>query len=218
MGAPLGTPEAPLRVAVIGSGPSAFYAAEHLQEQDHLEVQIDMYDRLPTPYGLVRGGVAPGSSKDQDGDPSLRQDRRPPRVPLLRQRRDGPRHTHDDLIGATTTRSSTRSAPAPTGAWGSPREAPARQPLRHRVRRLVQRAPGLTATSASTWDRGAAAVVGNGNVAMDVARILASSLRGTRADRHRRARPRSAQGEPRSATSTCSVAAAPPRRPSPTRS
>ena len=57
----LGTPDAPLRVAIIGSGPSGFYAAEHLQEQDHLEVQIDMYDRLPTPFGLVRGGVAPSA-------------------------------------------------------------------------------------------------------------------------------------------------------------
>jgi cation diffusion facilitator CzcD-associated flavoprotein CzcO len=41
MGAPpgppaLGTPDHPLRVAVIGSGPSGFYAAEHLQEQEHL--------------------------------------------------------------------------------------------------------------------------------------------------------------------------------------
>ena len=63
MGAPLGTPDAPLRVAVIGSGPSGFYAAEHLQEQEHLEVQIDMYDRLPTPFGLVRGGVAPDHQK-----------------------------------------------------------------------------------------------------------------------------------------------------------
>jgi len=59
----LGTPDAPLRVAIIGSGPSGFYAAEHLQDQDHLEVQIDMYDRLPTPFGLVRGGVAPDHQK-----------------------------------------------------------------------------------------------------------------------------------------------------------
>ena len=63
MGAPLGTPDTPLRVAVIGSGPSGFYAAEHLQEQDHLEVQVDMFDRLPTPFGLVRGGVAPDHQK-----------------------------------------------------------------------------------------------------------------------------------------------------------
>ena len=50
-------------MAIIGSGPSGFYAAEHLQEQDGLEVQIDMYDRLPTPFGLVRGGVAPDHQK-----------------------------------------------------------------------------------------------------------------------------------------------------------
>ena len=51
----LGTKDTPLRVAVIGSGPSGFYAAEHLQEQEHLVIQVDMYDRLPTPFGLVRG-------------------------------------------------------------------------------------------------------------------------------------------------------------------
>jgi ferredoxin/flavodoxin---NADP+ reductase len=59
----LGTPDNPLRVAIIGSGPSAFYAAEHLQKQTDLTVMIDMYDRLPTPFGLVRGGVAPDHQK-----------------------------------------------------------------------------------------------------------------------------------------------------------
>ena len=59
----LGTTDTPLRVAVIGSGPSGFYAAEHLQEQEQLVIQVDMYDRLPTPFGLVRGGVAPDHQK-----------------------------------------------------------------------------------------------------------------------------------------------------------
>ena len=59
----VGTPTQPLRVAVIGSGPSGFYAAEHLQNQPDLVVQVDMYDRLPTPFGLVRGGVAPDHQK-----------------------------------------------------------------------------------------------------------------------------------------------------------
>jgi ferredoxin/flavodoxin---NADP+ reductase len=57
-----GTAENPLRVAVIGSGPAGFYAAGHLlKSKSHpdLCVQVDMYDRLPTPWGLVRGGVAP---------------------------------------------------------------------------------------------------------------------------------------------------------------
>src|ERR671922_157670 len=60
--APIGTPEQPLRVAIIGSGPAGFYAAGHvLRSKSHpnLCVQVDMYDRLPTPWGLVRGGVAP---------------------------------------------------------------------------------------------------------------------------------------------------------------
>ena len=58
-GPPLGTPDDPLRVAVIGSGPSGFYATERLLNAEALTVQVDIYDRLPTPFGLVRGGVAP---------------------------------------------------------------------------------------------------------------------------------------------------------------
>lgn len=59
----LGTTENPLRVAIIGSGPAAFYAADYLMKQPPLVVEIDMFDRLPTPYGLVRGGVAPDHQK-----------------------------------------------------------------------------------------------------------------------------------------------------------
>ncbi|HLF27004.1 MAG TPA: FAD-dependent oxidoreductase [Anaerolineae bacterium] len=53
----------PLRVAIIGSGPAAFYAADHLFKQSDLVVQVDMFDRLPTPFGLVRAGVAPDHQK-----------------------------------------------------------------------------------------------------------------------------------------------------------
>ncbi|TWS28395.1 NADP oxidoreductase [Tsukamurella conjunctivitidis] len=49
----------PLRVAIVGSGPSGFFAAGNLLEQDDLDVQVDVFDRLPTPFGLVRYGVAP---------------------------------------------------------------------------------------------------------------------------------------------------------------
>jgi ferredoxin/flavodoxin---NADP+ reductase len=51
-----------LRVAIVGSGPSAFYAAGHLlknKANPDLVAEVDMFDRLPTPWGLVRGGVAP---------------------------------------------------------------------------------------------------------------------------------------------------------------
>ena len=48
-----------MRVAIIGSGPAGFYAAEALLRRSDTVVHVDMFDRLPTPYGLVRGGVAP---------------------------------------------------------------------------------------------------------------------------------------------------------------
>ncbi len=54
-----GTSGNPLRVAIIGSGPSGCYAAGHLLKQKDLEVAVDMFDSLPTPWGLVRAGVAP---------------------------------------------------------------------------------------------------------------------------------------------------------------
>lgn len=58
----LGTAARPLRVAVVGSGPAGFYATEALFKSDH-EVVVDVFDRLPTPYGLVRAGVAPDHQK-----------------------------------------------------------------------------------------------------------------------------------------------------------
>src|ERR1700704_5342862 len=55
----LGTVERPFCVAIIGSGPSGFYAAEALLKAPNLTVRVDVFDRLPTPFGMVRGGVAP---------------------------------------------------------------------------------------------------------------------------------------------------------------
>ncbi|WP_249137396.1 NADP oxidoreductase [Bradyrhizobium tropiciagri] len=49
-------------VAVVGSGPSGFYAAEALLNASE-DIVIDMFERLPTPYGLVRSGVAPDHLK-----------------------------------------------------------------------------------------------------------------------------------------------------------
>src|SRR3546814_2513398 len=48
-----------LHVAIIGSGPAGYYTAEALQKQFGDEVRIDVIDRLPTPFGLIRAGVAP---------------------------------------------------------------------------------------------------------------------------------------------------------------
>jgi ferredoxin--NADP+ reductase len=58
----LGTSERPARVAIVGSGPSGFYAAEALFGAE-AEALVDVYDRLPAPFGLVRYGVAPDHGK-----------------------------------------------------------------------------------------------------------------------------------------------------------
>lgn len=60
--ATLGTEENPLLVAIVGSGPSGFYAAEALIKSE-INVKVDVLERLPSPYGLVRSGVAPDHQK-----------------------------------------------------------------------------------------------------------------------------------------------------------
>jgi ferredoxin--NADP+ reductase len=52
-----------IRVAIVGAGPAAFYAAVELLRGEGTPCQVDMFDRLPTPYGLVRTGVAPDRPK-----------------------------------------------------------------------------------------------------------------------------------------------------------
>ena len=61
---PAGTPARPLRIAVVGSGPAGVYAADLLTKSEAvasggLTVSIDLFDRYPAPYGLIRYGVAP---------------------------------------------------------------------------------------------------------------------------------------------------------------
>lgn len=58
----LGTTSNPARVAIVGSGPSGFYAAEALLASAQVTL-VDMYERLPSPFGLVRSGVAPDHPK-----------------------------------------------------------------------------------------------------------------------------------------------------------
>jgi ferredoxin--NADP+ reductase len=59
----VGTEANPLRVAVVGAGPTGFYTVEHLLKQKDLAVAVDLFERLPSPYGLVRYGVAPDHQK-----------------------------------------------------------------------------------------------------------------------------------------------------------
>jgi ferredoxin/flavodoxin---NADP+ reductase len=53
----------PLRVAIVGAGPAGIYAAEALTRQQEVPVAVDLLDRLPTPFGLVRHGIAPDHPK-----------------------------------------------------------------------------------------------------------------------------------------------------------
>jgi NADPH-dependent glutamate synthase beta subunit-like oxidoreductase len=55
--------EHPLRIAVVGAGPAGIYAADALTRQDAVPVAVDLLDRLPTPFGLVRHGIAPDHPK-----------------------------------------------------------------------------------------------------------------------------------------------------------
>src|SRR5688572_12309501 len=71
--------ERPLRVAVVGAGPAGIYAAEALTRQDAGPVAVDLVDRLPRPFRLVRYGNAPDH-------------------PQLRAIRDTPHRTLDDPL------------------------------------------------------------------------------------------------------------------------
>src|SRR5437660_10898988 len=59
----VGSPEHPLRVAIVGSGPAGFYAAGQLLASEDPVITVDLFDRLATPWGLVRAGVAPDHPK-----------------------------------------------------------------------------------------------------------------------------------------------------------
>ncbi|MBP2647603.1 MAG: Ferredoxin--NADP(+) reductase [Gemmatimonadetes bacterium] len=166
-------PAAPLRVAIIGSGPSGFYAAEHLQKKLP-DVEIDMFDRLPTPYGLVRGGVAPDHPKIKSVTRIYDRIAAHPGFRFLGNVNIGSGIEHDELMahydaviyatGAETDRQ-----------LGIPGEALAGS---HAATEFVGWYNGHPDYRDRRFDLSAtsAVVVGMGNVAMDVARILASSM------------------------------------------
>lgn len=58
-----GNSGATARIAIIGAGPAGFYATDYLLKNGDIPVAVDLYDRLPTPHGLVRAGVAPDHAK-----------------------------------------------------------------------------------------------------------------------------------------------------------
>src|SRR5688572_4621410 len=160
-------------IAVIGSGPAGYYTAEACQKQFGDEVRIDIIDRLPTPYGLIRAGVAP------DHQSIKAVSRRYEAVSLSNNVRFvgnvtvGRDVTIEELLGLYD---------AVVLATGAPVDRPLGIPGEH--------LPGVIGSAAFVgWynghpehsqlvpplDADAAVVIGNGNVALDVARILAKS-------------------------------------------
>ena len=204
-----------LRVAVVGSGPAGLYTAEALIKQaallpDPVRVRVDVLDRLPTPYGLVRYGVAPGPQVDQVGRELPAPRARVARTSVRRRGELGVDFTREELLEVYD---------AVVYATGAMRD-----------RRLGidgEDLPGSYAatdfvnwycghpdvdSAAFTLDAESVAVIGVGNVAVDVARILvrdpaeladdrypragdgrAARLAGARGARDRAPRPRPGQ-------------------------
>jgi ferredoxin/flavodoxin---NADP+ reductase len=168
---PLGTASHPLRVAIIGSGPSGFYAAEHLLRQTTHTIYVDMFERLPTPYGLVRGGVAPDHQKIKSVTRAYERTASNPNFRFFGHVEFGTDVTRDDLaqhyhaviyaVGAQTDRK--MNIPG--------EDLPGSHPATEFV--AWYNAHPDYADYAFDLHAERAAVVGLGNVAMDVIRILA---------------------------------------------
>ncbi|MFE5702724.1 FAD-dependent oxidoreductase [Rhodococcus koreensis] len=161
----------PLRIAVVGAGPSGLYAIEHLLEQQRSAVEVDLYERLPTPWGLARLGVAPDHPEKKlvidRHFAFLLQD---PRVRFLGNVEIGTDVAHAELA---SWYDAVLYASGGTGdvRLGIPGEdLPGCWSAREFVG-FYNGHPDLTDLPIDlSADR--AVVVGNGNVALDVARIL----------------------------------------------
>jgi ferredoxin/flavodoxin---NADP+ reductase len=160
--------ERPLRVAVVGSGPAGFYAAECLLSAD---AQVDVIERLPTPWGLVRLGVAPDHPELKTASRSFEKTAAKDGFRFFGNVEVGRDVTHDELtrlydavvytVGAQTDRRLGIPGEDLPGSWAATEFVawynghPDYQHLEFDL----------------THER--AVVIGNGNVAIDVARMLA---------------------------------------------
>ena len=159
-----------LRVAVVGSGPAGFYAAGALLSADQ-PVEVDMIERLPTPWGLVRLGVAPDHPKLKTVSRAFERIAEQPGFRFLGNVELGRDLTHDDLVrlydtviyavGAQTDRRLGIPGEDLPGSWAATE--------------LVAWYNGHPDYQQLEFDLDveSAVVIGNGNVALDVARMLA---------------------------------------------
>lgn len=159
-----------LRVAIVGTGPAGFYAAEHLLNRKDVAVEVEMFDRLPTPFGLVRAGVAPDHPQTKRAARLFEWTAGRPGLRLHLNVEIGIHLSHQELlehhhavvyaVGATIDR-----------ALGIPGET---LPGSHGAGEFVGWYNGHPDHRARRFDLSGrrAVIIGNGNVALDVARIL----------------------------------------------
>lgn len=174
MSSKIGTTIRPLRVAIIGAGPAGFYTASALLKQKNIEVSIDIFDRLPTPYGLVRDGVAPDHQKIKSVIRAYHKTALDPRVRFFGNVSFGTHLTHetarryyDQVVYAFGTPSDRQLGIAGEDLIGND-PATIFVGWYNAHPDYAQLDFDLTAESV--------VVIGNGNVAMDVARILAKPV------------------------------------------
>jgi ferredoxin/flavodoxin---NADP+ reductase len=169
-----GTAERPLRVAIVGAGPAGYYAADHLLRQDGVVAEVDMFDRLPTPYGLVRLGVAPDHQKIKSVTAVFDKVAAHPRFRFFGGVELGRDLTVDDL------RRHYHQILYTTGAQTDRRMGISGEDLRgsHPATEFVAWYNGHPDFRDHQFDlsQERAAIVGVGNVAVDVARVLSRSV------------------------------------------
>jgi ferredoxin/flavodoxin---NADP+ reductase len=155
------------RAAVIGAGPSGFYAAEHLLREG---LAVDLYDALPTPYGLVRAGVAPDHPKIKSVTRIYEKTAQHPDFRFFGGVQVGADVTREELLDryhAIVYAVGTSS----DKALGIPGE---RRPGSVAAAEFVAWYNGHPSYADEAFDLSSsrAVVIGNGNVALDVARML----------------------------------------------
>jgi ferredoxin--NADP+ reductase len=160
-------------VAVIGSGPAGYYTAEALQKLYGDEIAIDLIDRLPVPYGLIRSGVAPDHQSIKAVYKRYEKVSLSPNVRFVGNVSIGDDVSVDELLSLYD---------AVVLATGAPHDRPLDIPGSDLTGVIGSAAfvgwynghPDFAGLD-PPLDVAAAAVIGNGNVALDVARILAKT-------------------------------------------
>jgi ferredoxin--NADP+ reductase len=163
--------QTPIRIAVIGSGPAGFYAAGHLLKDSDAAIEVDMLERLPTPWGLVRSGVAPDHPKIKSVTRVYEKTAAHPRFRYFGNVTFGEHVSREDLL---------EHYHAIVYATGSPLDRPLgipgeELPGSHAATEFVgwyNGHPDHTGLEVDLVSAERAVVIGNGNVAIDVARML----------------------------------------------